>query len=152
MKRLHALMFILAFLSIGIIPESNAYLIKRPEVGSAPYPEYVEWPKVPGAMFPCTARDVFLNKCSVLGSDPWNAASIVKIPVTDPKTKKKGNSYGVVIHARLAGDIVAGTSDTANVKKISWEFSSYQKDGKYRGRVKIYLDGKFFTSRTYPLE
>lgn len=150
MKRLHTLMFILAFLSIGIIPESNAYLIKRPEVGSAPYPEYVEFAKN-GNPFPCTARALFLNKCFVVGTDPWNAASIVKIPITDPKTGKKVAAYGLVVHALMLGDVVVGSNYIGN-KKVSWKFSSFQRNGKYRGRVDLYLDGKHWNHRTYPLE
>ena len=43
MKHRHILTFFVAFLFMTIVPDSDAALVKRPEKGRAPFPEYVEF-------------------------------------------------------------------------------------------------------------
>lgn len=55
MKHRHILTFFVAFLFMTIVPDSDAALVKRPEKGRAPFPEYVEFAQNRN-QFPCNAR------------------------------------------------------------------------------------------------
>ncbi|MGN9528403.1 hypothetical protein ACTMQE_22390 [Escherichia coli] len=70
MKHRHILTFFVAFLFMTIVPDSDAALVKRPEKGRAPFPEYVEFAQNRN-QFPCNARLRFKGLCFVEQTDPW---------------------------------------------------------------------------------
>ncbi|EIY8647686.1 hypothetical protein MOG63_005124, partial [Escherichia coli] len=86
MKHRHILTFFVAFLFMTIVPDSDAALVKRPEKGRAPFPEYVEFAQNRN-QFPCNARLRFKGLCFVEQTDPWGAASVVRIPFNSPNGK-----------------------------------------------------------------
>lgn len=86
MKHRHILTFFVAFLFMTIVPDSDAALVKRPEKGRAPFPEYVEFAQNRN-QFPCNARLRFKGLCFVEQTDPQGAASVVESLSIPPMVK-----------------------------------------------------------------
>ena len=150
MKHRHILTFFVAFLFMTIVPDSDAALVKRPEKGRAPFPKYVKFAQNRN-QFPCNARLRFKGLCFVEQTDPWGAASVVRIPFNSPNGKGRLNAYGVVVHAIMVGDVVVGGSYSTG-KNVTWNFDTFYREGKRRGKVTFYVDGKYWHYRDYPLE